>query len=161
MERGKAVFGLISAAYLLFAFGIVLSWHLPSLERFVPYTLQELLYPIDKTNLDPLRLVHFLALAYLVILAVPADRRFLGWPVLRPVIRCGEHPLEIFCLSIFLSFGGHILLVQLDDTIAAQCAVSVAGITLMVAAAYYLAWFRKKEKAAAKPADRPSGGEPG
>src|ERR1700733_8611365 len=42
----------IAIAYLLFAFFITLTWHIESLDRFVPGWLTEWMYPIDKTNLD-------------------------------------------------------------------------------------------------------------
>lgn len=148
MRRYRTLFVPAAALYLLFALFVVLTWHFPFLEAYLPNPVESVLYPIDKTDLAPLRLVHFFALAYLVILAVPADSRLLRWRLLRPVIRCGQHPLEIFCLGIFLSFAGHMLLVELSDTLAAQAGVSFAGIALMIAAAYYLGWYRKLEKSA-------------
>src|SRR5689334_19149775 len=42
---------VIAIAYLVFAFGIALTWHVPRLGNAVPPWLAELLYPIDKTNL--------------------------------------------------------------------------------------------------------------
>jgi hypothetical protein len=149
MHRFRLLAIPIAALYLLFALFVVLTWHFPLLEAYLPDVVQAVLYPIDKTNLSPLRLLHFFALAYLVILAVPADSRLLGWKVLQPVIRCGQHPLEIFCLSIFLSFAGHMLLVELSATLAAQAGVSIAGIAVMIGVAYYLGWYRKLEKSAA------------
>ena len=44
---------IIAAAWLVFAFLIVMTWHVPPLERFVPQVLIHAIYPIDKTNLDP------------------------------------------------------------------------------------------------------------
>lgn len=136
----------VAVVYLAFSLFVVLTWRIPALEAWMPNWLEELIYPIDKTNLAPLRLLHFFALAYLVVLAVPADSRLLRWPAIRPIIRCGEHPLELFCLGIFLSFAAHILLVELSNGLAAQVAVSLAGIGLMISAAYYLAWYRHVEK---------------
>lgn len=147
--RRFSVWGIpVAALYLLFALFVVLTWHFPVLEVYLPDRLESMLYPIDKMNLSPWRLVHFFCLAYLVILAVPADSRFLRWRLLQPVIKCGQHPLEIFSLSIFLSFAGHMLLVELSDTLAVQAIVSAAGIVVMIAAAYYLGWYRTLEKSA-------------
>src|SRR5215469_15833798 len=50
----------VAAVYLLFAFVISLTWYLPGLDALVPRRLEELLYPIDKTNLGVLRIAHFL-----------------------------------------------------------------------------------------------------
>src|SRR5262245_37937411 len=60
--RSPITLGL-AIAYLVFAFAIVMTWYFPPLGQFVPRLLSELMYPIDKTNLDVLRFIHFLALA--------------------------------------------------------------------------------------------------
>ena len=62
--------------YLAFAAFIALSWHYNSLERLIPDWIARQIYPIDKTNLDILRFVHFLAMAWLVRLAVRPNARF-------------------------------------------------------------------------------------
>ena len=66
----------LAAAYLLFSAFIALSWHYNALERLVPDWVSRQIYPIDKTNLDVLRFVHFLAVAWLVRLLVPIDAPF-------------------------------------------------------------------------------------
>jgi hypothetical protein len=148
-RRVKLVLIPLALAYLAFALLVVLSWHIQRLEAALPSSLLSLLYPINKTDLDPLRLVHFLALAYLVVLAVPANRRFLAWPVVAPLIRCGQHSLEIFCLGVFLSFTGHMVLGEISQGLAAQVAVSAGGVAIMAITAYYLSWYRSAERAAA------------
>jgi hypothetical protein len=45
-----------------------------------------LLYPLDKSNLDPLRLLHFLAIAVLAAWLVPRNWRALKTPVMRGAI---------------------------------------------------------------------------
>jgi hypothetical protein len=151
---------VLACGDLLFALAIVMSWRFPAMEVYVPGRLQSLLYPVSKTNLDILRLAHFLALAYLVVLLVPAGSRFLTWRVAAPLIRCGQHSLEIFCLGVFLSFTGHMLLVEFSSGLPAQVAVSLAGIALMIAMAYYLSWYRRSERraAAARTSPPSSGG---
>jgi len=47
----------------LFSFVVVLSWRVEAVEWFFPEALASLFYPIDKSNLAPLRLLHFLSLA--------------------------------------------------------------------------------------------------
>ena len=53
--------------YLVFAFLISMTWCLPGASQYVPHWLEELIYPIDKVNLDVLRFAHFLALAVVTI----------------------------------------------------------------------------------------------
>ena len=35
-------------------------------------------------------------------------------PWLRPLILCGQHSLEIFCLGVFLAFAGHFVLAEVS-----------------------------------------------
>jgi hypothetical protein len=135
----------MAVAYLVFAFAIVMTWHFTSLAVFVPRWLSEFMYPIDKVNLDVLRIAHFLALAALVVRFLPSD-----WPALqsiwlRPAILCGQHSLEIFCLGIFLSFAGHFVFNEYSDAVLMQVLVSAAGIALMCAAAALISWYKKIE----------------
>jgi hypothetical protein len=150
IERLKWPCAALAALYLAAALFIVMTWRFPVLENMLPRWLFPLIYPIDKTNLDPLRLLHFIALAYLVVLAVPANRKFLSSRFARPLVRCGQAPLEIFCLGIFLSFTGHILLVEVSGAVMTQVLVSIAGAAIMIGAAYYLSWYRKREKVATR-----------
>ena len=86
--------------------------------------------------------VHFLALAWLVRLAVRPNARFLKWAVLEPIRRCGEHSLQIFCLGTFLAVTAQIIVARYEDSIVSQLAVSIAGIALMSLAAYGASWFK-------------------
>lgn len=45
---------------MLFSFFITLGWHFHSLEAYVPAAIVRMIYPIDKSDLDILRLLHFL-----------------------------------------------------------------------------------------------------
>jgi len=135
----------IAGAYLLFAFAIVVTWYFPPLEHFLPSRLFDLIYPIEKTNLDVLRLAHFLALAVLVARFVPSDWSALQSRALRPAIVCGQHSLEIFCLGIFLSFAGHFVLTEISGRVAMQVLVSMAGIEIMTATAALITWYQVME----------------
>src|SRR5260370_30543416 len=104
VECSSAVLTL-AAVYHVFPFLTVMTWHFPQLAGFVPGWLAKLLYPIDKSNLDLLRFVHFLALAALVVRFIPCDWRMLASPVLPPLIRVGQHSLEIFRLGIVPAFS--------------------------------------------------------
>jgi hypothetical protein len=146
----------ISIAYLVFALLIAKTWHIPEIESLVPPWIGDLLYPIDKTNLDLLRYFHFLAMAYVTVCFVRADSRFLHWRLCHPLVVCGQHSLQVFCVGTFLSFLGHWILVQINGSLPMQALVSIGGIALMCALAYVLAWYKAKEAARAPaPAPRP------
>ena len=128
----------IAGAWLVFAFLIVMSWHIAFIEALIPKWLIKLIYPIDKTDLDMLRLTHFFALATIVSYYVTRKWRPLTSRWLQPAILCGRHSLPIFCLGVFLSFAGHWILTQYTKGVWEQLAVSFAGIAIMVAVGWLL-----------------------
>jgi hypothetical protein len=151
------VTAVLAVAFLIFAFVVVLTWYVPGLEALVPHWLAEVMYPIDKTNLGLLRFIHFLCLAVLTVRAVPRT-----WPKLRswwlrPAIVCGQHSLEIFCLGVFLSFAAHFAMVEIDQGIWMQIALSLLGIAFMVGTAALISWYKVIE--GRNPQSRP--GPPG
>src|SRR5436189_113878 len=135
--RSRVVLAL-AVAWILFALLIVMTWHVPFLESLVPKWMNKAIYPIDKTDLDMLRLTHFLALAVVVTRYLPRIWAPLSSKWLRPVILCGQHSLPIFCFGVFLSFGAHWILMQYTRGVWEQLVVSAAGILIMVAAAWLL-----------------------
>ncbi|HEY4773221.1 MAG TPA: OpgC domain-containing protein [Xanthobacteraceae bacterium] len=135
----------LAAAYLAFAFAIVMTWYFPRYGHFVPKFLSDWMYPIDKTNLDVLRFAHFLALAILTVRFIPRDWPFLKSPALRPAILCGQNSLEIFCLGVFLAFAAHFAMVEVSEAVAAQAIVSALGIAAMIAVARLITWYKTVE----------------
>jgi hypothetical protein len=133
-------------AYLLFAFFIAMTWYFPRLGAFVPKFVGEAIYPIDKTNLDILRILHFLSLAVIVVWLVPQNWPFLKSRVCWPAIVCGQHSLGIFCLGVFLSFAGHFVFTEVSNRVLTHVLVSLAGIAIMVAAAALISWYRVIER---------------
>jgi hypothetical protein len=135
----------VAIAYLFFAFVIAMSWQLPRLTHFIPLWLEQLIYPIDKTNLDVLRFAHFLALAALTVRFVPRTWPLLNSWALYPAILCGQHSLEIFCLGVFLAFAGHFAMVEISGAVWMQVLISLLGILIMIAAAAMITWYKKIE----------------
>ena len=119
-----------------------MSWQYNSLSRLIPDWISRQIYPIDKTNVDILRFLHFLAIAWFVRLAIPPQAAFLRWRVMEPLRRCGEHSLQIFCVGTFLALSAEIVNAQLDESLVAQFVVSIAGIAIMTAFAYAATWFK-------------------
>ena len=143
LDRFRRPLTVLALLYLLFSLFIALSWHYNSVERLIPDWLSRQIYPIDKTNIDMLRFVHFLAIAWLVRLVVPANAPFLRWRIFEPLRRCGEHSLQIFCLGVFLALSGQVVVGQYEDLIVSQIAVSIVGLVIMSAAAYAAAWYKR------------------
>lgn len=136
----------LAALYLVFAFVIAMSWYIPWLGAAVPKFIGELIYPIDKTNLDVLRILHFLSLAVITVWLVPQNWVLLKSRWARPAIVCGQHSLEIFCLGVFLSFAGHFVFTEVSNRVLTHIIVSVMGIVIMVAAASTISWYKRVER---------------
>jgi hypothetical protein len=136
----------LSIAYLLAAFYVTLTWYIPQMNNGLPRWLDQWMYPIDKTDLDVLRFAHFLALAALTVRFLPKDWAGLKSPWLRPLILCGQHSLEIFCLGVFLAFAGHFVLAEVSGSPALHAVlhatVTMSGIVIMSAAAWLFSWYK-------------------
>ena len=131
----------LAAIYLLFSFFITLGWHFHSLEAYVPQVFVRAIYPIDKGDLDILRLLHFLALALLCWRMLPCDLPLLRTRLLRPLVQCGEYSLVIYCISVLLSFAAHAILNLGWNDLVSQTLVSIAGFAIMAMIAGLLARF--------------------
>ena len=150
---------ILAFVYLLFAFSIAMTWYFPALGAYVPKLVNEAIYPIDKTNLDVLRILHFLSLAVITVWFVPRDWSGLKSPAWWPAIVCGQHSLEIFCLGVFLSFAGHFVFTEVSNRILMHVIVSICGIAVMVGAAALISWYRRVERHGSGP--RPPAAKPG
>ena len=155
----------IAFAYLLAAFFVTMTWYFPQLGFLIPHRLEQWMYPIDKTDLDVLRFAHFLALAAVTVRFLPRDWPGLKSPWLKPLILCGQHSLEIFCLGVFLAFAGHFVLAEISGGAGLHFVVSISGILIMCAMAWVISWYKhaadkgaSRKKSAVGNADMAGGG---
>jgi hypothetical protein len=133
----------ICVAYLSGAFWVTLTWHIPQIHHLLPKLLEQWMYPINKPDLDVLRFAHFLALAALTVRFLPKD-----WPALksiwlRPMVLCGQHSLEIFCIGVFLAFAGQFFLGEIAGGAVMHGLVSLIGIVIMSTAAWVFSWYKR------------------
>ena len=84
---------------------------------------------------------------------------------LRPLILCGQHSLEIFCLGVFLAFAGHFVLAEASGGAGLHFVISLSGILIMWAVAWVISWYKRvadkgasKTKGASGNADMAGGG---
>lgn len=143
--RSRALL-VLASVYLAFALIMTISDRFPALADMVPAWLFDAFNPNDKTNLAPYRLIHFIVLAFFVARFMPRGWPGLHWPAFRPVIKCGQRSLEVFCFGVFLAALAHVALVEVSRAIWMQILVSVAGIVLMTVLAYYRSWSRDIDK---------------
>ncbi len=140
---------ILAGSYLAFAMAVTLLRHSPTLSAYLPDVLLDSIAPTDKEDLAPYRVVHFLALALLATHLIPADHPGLRLKPLQAVIKCGEEWLAVFCVGVFLSFAGHLILITSANLVVMQIVVSLAGFTAMTAVAYYIAWSKWQDLPAA------------
>jgi hypothetical protein len=136
----------IATLYLAFGVAVALSWQFHALEVLLSQAMVQLIYPIDKSNLSPLRLFHFLALAVIMAQVLRHDWHGLMIRESKAIIRCGENSLPIYCLSVLLSFLGHVVLNQISDRFSMQVVVSFLGIAIMISAATLMTWTAKLDR---------------
>lgn len=141
--------GLLPLAAVLVAVGFVvkLSWTIHGVWDPFPGLFLRELWPVNKSNLSPIRLVPFFALVMVVAAVVRPEAAFLRSAMARPLVLCGQQSLEIFCLGILLSALGHFVLSEYDSSIGVQLAVNLAGIFVMCITARMLDWFKTMGRA--------------
>jgi hypothetical protein len=123
-------------------FLIKLSWTIHGVwDPFPGFFLKEL-WPVNKNNLSPVRLIPFFAAVAVVAAVVPPDWATLSSPAARPLVLCGQQSLEIFCLGILLSALGHFVLSEYESGVAIQLLVNLAGIFAMCLTARMLDWYK-------------------
>ncbi|MGB8401711.1 OpgC domain-containing protein, partial [Bradyrhizobium sp.] len=136
----------LSIVFLLFALVMTLSVQITELQSVIPTVLFEAFNPNDKTNLAPYRVIHLAILVLLVARLIPVDWPGLGWPIFRPLIKCGQQSLEVFCVGVFLSLIAHFILEKVSGGYLAQLLVGAAGLAIMTGVAYYRSWSKQVDK---------------
>src|SRR6516225_3466148 len=129
---------ILAAIYAVSVFVVFLAWNSLNLGALVP---EWGLYAFGKTNLGVLRLLHFLALAIVADWLIPRDWPPLTWRVLRPLILCGQHSLEVFCLGVTLAFAGQVAAVEAPGSAIIRLLVALVGIAVMVGVSALLSWY--------------------
>jgi hypothetical protein len=143
-SQGWVYLGL---AYLIFAFAITMATRFPALGQMLPVWLHDAFIPNDRTNLAPYRVLHFVTVALFTTRLIEKDWSGLKSPVLKPLIICGEQSLAVFCVGVFLSFAGHLVLVTGSGSLVQQILVSLSGVAIMTLVATYAAWSKRQDRA--------------
>jgi hypothetical protein len=121
---------------------IKLSWTIHGVWDAVPGLFLKELWPVNKNNLSPIRLVPFFAAVFVVGSLVTPNMKFLNSALAKPIILCGQQSLEVFCFGILLSAFGHFLLSEYNSAIVTQLAVNLAGILALCLTAKMIDWYK-------------------
>ena len=138
---------LAAATYTLLAGVITVSWRWPEIhDELMPAALSNLLYPISKTDLSPVRLLHFLALAYVTAKLLPGRAWTQNW-LAQQSCRMGRYSLEVFCLGVLLAPLADMLNAQVDDAWPMQIFSALLGLALMAGLAAWLEFNKQLDQA--------------
>jgi hypothetical protein len=118
--------------------------------------LRELLLPAasEKSNLHPLRILHFLALAYLVLSAIEPVRDRLDAGLGHLLILIGRQSLAAFLASIVLSRLAWTASEMAGHDGLAIALLNLAGFGAILAIACVVGWFKRAPWAGPPPAPR-------
>jgi hypothetical protein len=97
---------------------------------------------IDKTHLGPVRVLHFLVLAYAAYATVTLlGRRFSGWLV-DVTVKVGQQSLPVFLCNLALARFAGIALDATGRSETATALINIAGCAMLAVLAYSIAWFK-------------------
>jgi hypothetical protein len=126
---------------------LTLSWRWPEVhDALMPSWLSDLIYPISKTDLSPLRLLHFLALAYVTAKLLPGRGWTQNW-LAEQSCRMGRYSLEVFCLGVLLAPLADMLNAQFEDAWPMQIFSALLGLALMAGLAAWLEFNKHLDRA--------------
>jgi hypothetical protein len=135
---------IASWAYLIGSCVIAAPWAVWGLTGWQPFAFD----PADKTSLDPRRLLHILAVVYLV-LSSPTFRRLAATPAISWLALCGRHSLEVFALGTLLALVFRLLFETFGASLLLDVLVNVVGIGALVLLAFALE--QRKARRAGQP----------
>jgi poly(3-hydroxybutyrate) depolymerase len=96
----------------------------------------------DKTFMDPLQYIHFLASVYVMLVLLKGREQILLTPPLRPFVKCGQQALSIFTSGMVLSYIGGMVFDHSGTGALVQLAVNGVTFGLLFAIGYGVAWFK-------------------
>ncbi len=143
---------LIGAAIVMIVFGVLVG-HWPLWRSYESLTaVREAISPwLNKTNLGILRYIHFLAAAYLVVVALKGHEQWLASAVGRPIMKCGQQSLPVFLFAMALSRYAGIVLDQTGRELVWVLLVNAGAIATLIGLAYLLGWLKSEPWRSKKP----------
>jgi hypothetical protein len=146
--------GLACAILVL---GFLASYHSPTgLSALIETFKQWVTDHSSKTDLDAMRVLHFLASAYIVTELVRGRERWLALPVFKPIIKCGQQALPTFLAGIILATLGGMAFDLIGTGFLQQVLVNGASFAVLIANAYLVAFFKARPWTRPAPAPAPA-----
>ena len=135
---------ILPLAVIIVGVGFVIkfTWIVHGIWDPFPAVFLKELWPVNKSDLSPIRLIPFFAMLLVVAMVVRPNAGFLGLRLTRPVILCGQQSLAIFCLGILLSALGHFIISEYSPQLVIQFVVNFIGIIAMCVTAKMIDWYK-------------------
>lgn len=92
-----------------------------------------------KSSLGPARLMHIMAVGYLLLVLVPPRANWLKRPMARIIADAGSNSLEVFCLGIVLSVVGGSVISALGRGAVVESWVTTVGVAALLFAGFAIA----------------------
>lgn len=102
-------------------------------------TLQPLL---EKTRFGPLRLLHFFAVAYLVVVGLRQREHWLQCRAAQPVVQMGRQSLPIFVVSMALSYIGGMVYDVAGHSLGTVLWINLGGCWVLLLTGQGLGWIK-------------------
>jgi hypothetical protein len=142
----------LAGSVLLLSFALSMSWRWPALhDQLMPQAMAQWIYPISKTDLDLLRIAHFLTLAYVAARWIRPGA-WLNRGLAASLGLMGRYSLEVFCLSVLLAPLADAAGALSGDAPGMQVLAGLLGAALMAALAAWLDLLRRPRTAEGAPA---------
>ncbi len=134
---------LVAAAVVVVVAAVPFSWYrILEVSPFFADAAASLLPLTKKTDFGALRLLHFLAIAWLAWAFIPPTSRLLGSRAAGVVRRVGQQSLAVFVAGMVLAQGLGILLDHVGRSATTTALVNALGLGLLIAVAYAVSWFK-------------------
>ena len=130
LAAGSLVFVVISFFNLQ---GVQAVFHLTEYARRTGFFLLAPLPWTGKTLLEPLVLVHFFALSYLVWIITPKLKGVIDHRMARPIVICGQHALFIYAFATILDYVLSIEATRMTGALPLIIALGISGWLLILA----------------------------
>ena len=96
----------------------------------------------DKTMLDPLQYLHFIALAYVAVYLLRGRFYLIENSLARPITRCGQQSLSVFLSGIVLAYVGGMAFDRLGDEFWAQLLINAVMFGATFAVVEIVTWYK-------------------
>jgi poly(3-hydroxybutyrate) depolymerase len=96
----------------------------------------------NKTFMDPMQYVHFLASVYVVLVLLKGREEILLSAPLKPFVKCGQQALSIFTSGMVLSYIDGMIFDHAGTGALAQILVNGLSFAALFGIAYGVAWFK-------------------